>query len=110
MSKLSRRTGTATRLHVNINERTCTCTEWYSYRIACRHGLKVWDVYHAQQKDIEFAEYGRRKQELAVDQKPWFLAQKFIEAAAIFENNLIMLPPDADIVEDDKLFPPPCSA
>ena len=40
-----------TRFYVNINERKCSCTEWYTYGIACRHGLEVWDVYHAQKKD-----------------------------------------------------------
>ncbi|CAL6339200.1 unnamed protein product [Bathycoccus prasinos] len=81
-------------------------THWNGHETPCQYQRTHLHLHGM--KDIEFAEYGRRKQELAVDQKPWFLAQKFIEAAAIFENNLIMLPPDADIVEDDKLFPPPC--
>ena len=34
------------RHHVNLNARTCTCTNWYFDGIACCHALKAWDVYH----------------------------------------------------------------
>jgi len=42
--------------------------------------------------------------------KPWFLAAKFIEAAEVLETERIKLPADANIEEDDKLFPPICLA
>jgi len=46
----------------------------------------------------------------AVNLKPWFLAAKFIEAAEVLETERIKLPADANIEEDDKLFPPICLA
>ena len=36
------------RYHVNLNARTCTCTNWHFNGIACCHALKAWDVYHAR--------------------------------------------------------------
>jgi hypothetical protein len=48
--------------------------------------------------------------ERAVNSKPWFLAAKFIEAAEVLKTELIQLPADADIEEDDILFPPICLA
>jgi hypothetical protein len=48
--------------------------------------------------------------EWAVNSKPWFLAAKFIEAAEVLKTELIQLPADADIEEDDILFPPICLA
>ena len=48
--------------------------------------------------------------EWAVNSKPWFLAAKFIEAAEVLKKELIKLPADAEIEEDDMLFPPICLA
>ena len=48
--------------------------------------------------------------EWAVNSKPWFLAAKFIEAAEVLKEELIQLPADAEIEEDDTLFPPVCLA
>ena len=98
------------RHHVNLNARTCTCTNWIFDGIACRHALKAWDVYHTRQNDIPLNEYGRRMREWAVDSKPWFLAAKFIEAAEVLKTERIKLPADANIEEDDKCFPQPCLA
>ena len=94
------------RYHVNLNARTCTCTNWHFNGIACCHALKAWDVYHAQKNDIALNVYGQRMREWAVNSKPWFLAAKFIEAAEFLKTELIQLPADADIEEDDMLFPP----
>ena len=98
------------RYHVNLNARTCTCTNWHFNGIACCHALKAWDVYHAQKKDIALNVYGQRMREWAVNSKPWFLAAKFIEAAEVLKEELIKLPADAEIEEDDTLFPPICLA
>ena len=38
-------------------------------------------------------------------EKPWFMSEKFIEAAEIFITKRIKLSADAKIEEDDKLFP-----
>ena len=46
----------------------------------------------------------------AVNSKPWFLAAKFREAAEVLKEELIQLPADAEIEEDDTLFPPICLA
>ena len=98
------------RHHVSLNARTCTCTKWHFNGIACCHALKAWDVYHTQQKDIALNVYGRRMREWAVNSKSWFLAAKFIEAAEVLKTVLIKLPADAEIEEDDTLFPPICLA
>jgi hypothetical protein len=98
------------RHHVNLNARTCTCTNWIFDGIACCHALKAWDEYHSRQNDSPLNEYGRRMREWAVDSKPWFLAAKFIEAAEVLKTERIKLPADANIEEDDKCFPPPCLA
>jgi len=98
------------RYHVNLNARTCTCTNWHFDGIACCHALKAWDVYHTQQNDIQLNVYSQRMREWAVNSKPWFLAAKFIEAAEVLKTELIKLPADADIEEDDTLFPPICLA
>ena len=98
------------RYHVNLNARTCTCTNWHFNGIACCHALKAWDVYHAQKNDIALNVYGQRMREWAVNSKPWFLAAKFIEAAEVLKTELIKLPADADIEEVDMLFPPICLA
>ncbi|CAL6337998.1 unnamed protein product [Bathycoccus prasinos] len=101
------------RHHVNLNARTCTCTNWHFNGIACFHALKVWDVYQSQQNVIPVAEYGRRMREWAVYSKPWFLAAKsakFIEAAEVLKTERIKLPADASIEKDDKLFPSVCLA
>ena len=75
------------RHHVNLNARTCTCTNWIFRGIACCHALKAWDVYHAQRDDIPRNEFGRRMRDWAVDSKPWFLAAKFIEVEKLPINN-----------------------
>ena len=75
-----------------------------------RVALKAWDVYHAQKNDIALNVYGQRMCEWAVNSKPWFLAAKFIEAAEVLKEELIQLPADAEIEEDDTLFPPVCLA
>ena len=46
----------------------------------------------------------------AVNSKPWFLAAKFREAAEVLKTERIKLPADAEIEEDDTLFPPICLA
>ena len=98
------------RHHVNLNARTCTCTNWHFNGIACCHALTAWDLYHKQQNDIPLNEYGRRMREWAVNSKPWFLAAKFIEAAEVLKMERIKLPADANIEEDDMMFPPICLA
>jgi len=98
------------RYHVNLNARTCTCTNGIYNGIAYCHALKAWDVYHAQQNDIPLNEFGRRIREWAVDSKPWFLASKFIQAAEVLKTERIKLPADANIEVDDKCFPPVCLA
>ena len=52
----------------------------------------------------------RAMREWAVNSKPWFLAAKFIEAAEVFKTERIKLPADANIEEDDMLFPTICLA
>jgi len=74
------------RHHVNLNARTCACTNLIFNGIACYHALKAWDVYHAQRNDIPRKEFGRRTHERAVDSKPWFLAAKFTEAAEVLKT------------------------
>ena len=98
------------RHHVNLNARTCTCTNWHFNGIACCHALKVWDVYQSQRNDIPVAELGPRMRKWAVNSKPWFLAAKFREAAEVLKTERIKLPADANLEVDDKLFPPPCLA
>ncbi|CAL6334073.1 unnamed protein product [Bathycoccus prasinos] len=98
------------RHHFNLNARTCTCTTWHFNGIACCHAMKAWDLYRKQQNDIPVAVYGRRLREWAVNSKPWFLAAKFIEAADVSKTERIKLPADANIEEDDMLFPPICLA
>ena len=51
-----------------------------------------------------------REWEWAVNSKPWFLAAKFIKAAEVLKTELIKLPADAEIEEDDTFFPPICLA
>jgi len=46
--------------------------------------------------------------EWAVNSKPWFLAAKFIEAAEVLKTERMKLPADANIEEDEQLFPPIC--
>jgi len=48
--------------------------------------------------------------EWAVNSKPWFLAAKFIKAAEVLKTERVKLPADADIEEDDMLFPTICLA
>ena len=48
--------------------------------------------------------------EWAVNSKPWFLTVKFIEAAEVLKAERIKLPADANIEEDDMMFPPICLA
>jgi len=91
------------RTHVHVHD-------WHFDGIACCHALKAWDIYHTQQNDIPLNVHGRRMREWVVNSKPWFLAAKFIEAAEVLKTELIQLPADAEIEEDDMLFPPICLA
>ncbi|CAL6338985.1 unnamed protein product [Bathycoccus prasinos] len=60
--------------------------------------------------DIPLNVYSRRTREWAVNSKPWFLAAKCIEAAKVLKPERIKLPADANIEEDDMLFPTVCLA
>ena len=79
---------------VNLNKRTCGCAHWQHYGIACKHALSVWEKYQEQLAErngarMEADAYIEARARFAVGDRPYFLAQVFIEAANDLKTNRI---------------------
>jgi len=98
---------------VNLNKRTCGCAHWQHYRIACKHAILVWEKYQEQLAErngarMEADAYVEARARFAVGDKPYFLAQVFIEAANDLKTNRIniKLPCESTYVFDVNKYPP----